>query len=84
MEEALRMAKQGKPLMAMTMIKSYVQDNVEGKDIRKMNKECRDLIYAILSTPSLNDESWGVFVPAPTEKEIEIVIEKIRDCLSLF
>jgi hypothetical protein len=84
MEEALRMAKQGKPLMAMMMIKSYVQENVKGKDIKKMNKECKDLLYAILSTPSVNDESWGIFVAAPTEKEIEAVIEKIKDCLSVF
>lgn len=82
MEEAIHLAKMGKPLTAMLIIKSYVQDKIaEGKDVKNMDKVCRDLISAILATPSINDESWGVFVPSPSVEEIEAVIQKVRECL---
>ncbi len=82
MEEAINLAKMGKPLMAMLVIKSYVQDKMnEGLDINKMDKVCKDLISAILATPSLNDESWRVFVPSPSIEEIEAVVQKVKECL---
>lgn len=82
MEEAINLAKMGKPLTAMLLIKSYVQEKIEeGKDVNKMDKICRDLISAILATPSINDESWRVFVPSPSVEEIEAVVQKVKECL---
>lgn len=81
MEDAINLAKLGKPLMAMLLIKSYVQENIKDKDLNSMDKVCKDLISAILATPSVNDESWRVFVPSPTVEEIEAVVQKIRECL---
>ncbi|EZQ11257.1 MULTISPECIES: hypothetical protein [Acidianus] len=81
MEDAIRLAKAGKPLTAMNLIKTYVQEKMEGKDLKSMDKVCRDLITAVLSAPSVNDESWGVFVPAPNLREIEAVVEKIKECI---
>lgn len=81
MEEAVNLAKLGKPLMAMLFIKSYVQDRIEGRDLNEMDKTCRDLVQAILATPAVNDESWRYFIPSPTVEEIEAVIEKLKQCL---
>ncbi|AWR96716.1 hypothetical protein DFR86_03520 [Acidianus sulfidivorans JP7] len=81
MEEAIRLARMGKPLAAMLFIKSYVEDKIKDKDINSMDKVCKDLISAILATPSLNDESWRVFVPSPSVEEIEAVIKKLDECI---
>ncbi len=76
---AIRLAEMGKPLMAMLMIKGYVLDNV--KEINTVPKECKELLQAVLSTPSLNDESWRYFVPALSTDEIRSIAIKVYECV---
>lgn len=82
MEEVINLAKLGKPLMTMLMIKAYVQEKLQGKKLSEMDKVCRDLISAILATPSINDESWKFFVPYPNVEEIEALVEILKECLN--
>ncbi|MBW9140883.1 MAG: hypothetical protein K1T65_04155 [Candidatus Aramenus sp.] len=78
---AIRLAEIGKPLMAMLVIKEYVSDRVGNLKTKEISKECKDLLQAILSSPSLNDESWRVFVPALPPEEIRSIAIRVSECV---
>ena len=72
--------KMGKPLTALRFLKQFVKDN---QQLFREDEECENVKKIILSFPSLNDESWRYFVPSPDKDEIELLIERVKDCMKI-
>ncbi|MEM0012260.1 MAG: hypothetical protein QXY87_00055 [Saccharolobus sp.] len=79
METALQLARKGKILYALMFLKDYVIENQEKWD--DSIESCRELLNAIMSIPSLNDESWRIFVPSITLEEFEKITFRVNECM---
>jgi len=78
-EEALSLAKKGKMLTALRFLKQYIKENEYRWD--KMEESCIKLFNAIMAMPSLNDESWGIFVPSMSYDEFNELISRVYQCM---
>ncbi|AKA73792.1 hypothetical protein SULI_07585 [Saccharolobus solfataricus] len=79
METALQLARKGKILYALMFLKDYVTENQDKWD--NSIEICRGLLSAIMSMPSLNDESWGIFVPTINLDDFEKIISRVNECI---
>ncbi|WP_338600727.1 hypothetical protein V6M85_12530 [Sulfolobus tengchongensis] len=79
METALKLARKGKVLSALMFLKHYVIENQERWE--NSIEECRELFEVIMSMPSLNDESWRIFVPSITIDDFEELTLRVSECM---
>lgn len=79
MEDAINLAKNGRILKALLFLKEYVVENENLWD--KSNENCQELFKAIMSMPSLNDESWGIFVPSIDYEEFMEIVRRVYECM---
>ena len=79
MEIAVELAKKGKILKALMLVKQYVEVNEERWD--NTTGFCRELFRAIITMPMLNDESWSIFVPSVNYDEFMKIVESVYECI---
>lgn len=75
----------GKVLLAMMLLQGSVRTFLEERGLgigEVRDPECRSLLRAVVSHPSLPDESWSLFLPSLQQEELLGVIDRVDYCLS--
>lgn len=75
-ESIKELAKKGKQLNALRLLKQYADD------LRDDEEQCIRVKNFLKALPALNDESWSMFIPKyMSDEDFEELIELVEACL---
>jgi hypothetical protein len=90
-EEARTAIRSGKPMLALSIMKGWVvqeleeraKEREEGVDeiLGSLDELCSNLLNAVRISPALT-EDMGIFVPKVNEDEFDALIARVESCLA--